>query len=63
MVSGFLLYLSFDVESRYIYLAPTNFLRAGVEYDFGRSIGKPRARSQMSDAKTPKALDTPNMTV
>ncbi|KAJ6636812.1 hypothetical protein Bhyg_15407, partial [Pseudolycoriella hygida] len=44
------------------YLAPTNFLSAGVEYDFGRSIGRPRARSQMSEARTPKARDTPNMT-
>lgn len=53
----------FFSSSSFIYLAPTNFLSAGVEYDFGRSIGKPRARSQMSDARTPKARDTPNITV
>lgn len=46
-----------------IYLAPTSFLSAGVEYDFGRSIGKPKARSQINEDKTPRARDTPNMTV
>lgn len=31
--------------------------------DLGRSMGKPRARDQIIEAKQPSARDTPNNTV
>lgn len=34
-----------------------------VEKDLGRSMGRPRARSQMREASTPRARETPNNTV
>lgn len=46
-----------------IYLAPTAFISPSVDMDFGRSIGRPRARSQTSEANTPRARETPNRTV
>jgi len=46
-----------------VYLAPTNFLRPSVLIDFGRSMGRPRALSHISELRTPRARDTPNSTV
>lgn len=34
-----------------------------VDMDLGRSMGRPRARSQTSEANTPRARETPNSTV
>jgi len=42
---------------------PTFFINALVVIDFGRSMGSPRARSQIVDAMQPRARDTPNNTV
>lgn len=46
-----------------IYLAPTDFISPSVDIDFGRSIGRPKARSQTSEANTPRARETPKSTV
>lgn len=50
-----------------VYAALADFLAISikelVERDFGLSNGRPRALSQISDAKTPSALETPNNTV
>lgn len=54
---------SFHVAGLSVHLYPTSFIRPSVVSDFGRSMGRPRARSQMSDDSTPRARDTPNRTV
>lgn len=54
---------SFLVAGLRVHLYPTSFMRPSEVSDFGRSMGRPRARSQMSDERTPRARDTPNRTV
>jgi len=41
----------------------TNSFIFSVEKDLGRSMGRPRPRSQTKEANTPRARDTPNNTV
>lgn len=41
----------------------TNSFIFSVDKDLGRSIGRPRPRSQTKEANTPRARDTPNNTV
>lgn len=53
----------FFVAGIRVHLYPTSFMRPSEVSDFGRSMGRPRARSQMSDERTPRARDTPNRTV
>ena len=45
------------------YHAPTSFFNPAVDIDFGLSRGRPSARSQTSEAVTPRALDIPTSTV
>uniref|UniRef100_A0A336LIL1 CSON011133 protein n=1 Tax=Culicoides sonorensis TaxID=179676 RepID=A0A336LIL1_CULSO len=45
------------------YFFDVSLIKPSVDIDLGRSIGKPRARSHTSEARTPKARETPNNTV
>ena len=45
------------------YVSATIFLIVSVVRDFGRSMARPKALSQISWAKTPMARETPNNTV
>lgn len=47
----------------FFYLALTNSISLSVLMDLGLSIGRPRARDQTRDARTPRARDIPNRTV
>jgi len=46
-----------------LYFPSNIFMRASELKDLGLSMGKPRARSQTREARTPRARLTPNMTV
>lgn len=63
--SSSFLSLSLTLHARPLLLAYffVILMSMSVEKDLGRSMGRPRARSQTREASTPRARDTPNNTV
>lgn len=55
--------LSIRIYAAFAAVLLTNSFIFSVDKDLGRSMGRPRPRSQTKEANTPRARETPNNTV